>query len=338
MSALHWAAERGDAEMADDAGPCRRQARRGHAHRPVHAAAPGQPCGQRRGRRALLDAGAAVDARTAVSGVTPLHLAAAAGNPEVVSAAHRRQGRRERAEVGMGPDAADLRRLAQPGRGGEGAARARRRSRRHQRRPSTSTKHMPLDRRPSNQRREGARDVPPARTASPRRASCRRPCRPAASSTRRARCRSPRSRRPTRAAAATPRRRATRRCAQDQGGQGQQQFYDETPGLSSKGGLTALLHAARQGYLESARALLDGGARDQRGQRRRRAPARCSWRPSTASSTWRCCCSSAAPTRTWRRQDERRHAAVARSTPSGSRAPGSRSPRRWSCRRPPTWT
>ena len=30
--------------------------------------------------------------------------------------------------------------------------------------------------------------------------------------------------------------------------------------MSSKGGLTALLHAARQGHLEAARALVDGGA------------------------------------------------------------------------------
>jgi uncharacterized protein len=32
------------------------------------------------------------------------------------------------------------------------------------------------------------------------------------------------------------------------------------PPVSSKGGMTALLHAARQGYLEAAKALLDGGA------------------------------------------------------------------------------
>lgn len=32
------------------------------------------------------------------------------------------------------------------------------------------------------------------------------------------------------------------------------------PPVTSKGGLTALLHAARQGYVESARALIDGGA------------------------------------------------------------------------------
>src|SRR5262249_19877645 len=33
------------------------------------------------------------------------------------------------------------------------------------------------------------------------------------------------------------------------------------PPVSSKGGLTALLHASRQGYIDSAKALLDGGAK-----------------------------------------------------------------------------
>src|SRR6185436_8405132 len=32
------------------------------------------------------------------------------------------------------------------------------------------------------------------------------------------------------------------------------------PPVASKGGLTALLHAARQGHLEATRALVDGGA------------------------------------------------------------------------------
>ena len=32
------------------------------------------------------------------------------------------------------------------------------------------------------------------------------------------------------------------------------------PPVATKGGMTALLHAARQGYIEAAEALLDGGA------------------------------------------------------------------------------
>ena len=42
---------------------------------------------------------------------------------------------------------------------------------------------------------------------------------------------------------------------QGQGQGGQQMFFEETPGLSSKGGLTALLHAARQGHLATVTAL-----------------------------------------------------------------------------------
>ena len=32
------------------------------------------------------------------------------------------------------------------------------------------------------------------------------------------------------------------------------------PPVATKGGMTALLHAARQGYIDAAEALLDGGA------------------------------------------------------------------------------
>ena len=84
MTALHWAAERGDAELADvllyagarvDAGT-----RIGH-YTPLHLAS--------RGARAtvvevLLDAGSDPNASTTNSGTTPLHLAAATGDRAVV--------------------------------------------------------------------------------------------------------------------------------------------------------------------------------------------------------------------------------------------------------------
>ena len=44
---------------------------------------------------------------------------------------------------------------------------------------------------------------------------------------------------------------------------------------STKGGMTALHHAARQGYMDAARALLDGGANIDEVQRRATAPPRC---------------------------------------------------------------
>ncbi len=86
MTALHWAAERGDRELGEvliyagarvDAGT-----RIGH-YTPLHLAA----------RAAhgpivdlLLEAGSDPDARTTNSGTSPLHLAAAAGDPTVVGA------------------------------------------------------------------------------------------------------------------------------------------------------------------------------------------------------------------------------------------------------------
>jgi uncharacterized protein len=51
--------------------------------------------------------------------------------------------------------------------------------------------------------------------------------------------------------------------ANDRNGAGSNQNFDPeeiNPPVATKGGLTALLHAARQGHIEAARALLDGGA------------------------------------------------------------------------------
>ena len=84
MTGLHWAAERGDAELADvllyagarvDAGT-----RIGH-YTPLHLAS------RRAGAtvvEVLLDAGSDPNASTTNSGATPLHLAAATGDPAVV--------------------------------------------------------------------------------------------------------------------------------------------------------------------------------------------------------------------------------------------------------------
>ena len=82
MTALHWAADRGDAELADVLLGARAAVdgrTRNGAYTPLHLSA-------RRGHaavtRRLLEAGSAVDARTASGGATALHLASASGSAE----------------------------------------------------------------------------------------------------------------------------------------------------------------------------------------------------------------------------------------------------------------
>ena len=86
MTALHWAADRGDISLAEiliyaggnlDAGT-----RIGH-YTPLHIAG---RAGHTEIVQALLDAGANVDATTTNSGAQPIHLAAASGNAAAVSA------------------------------------------------------------------------------------------------------------------------------------------------------------------------------------------------------------------------------------------------------------
>ena len=85
MTALHWAAERGDAAMADMliiAGSNVSAVTRLGQYTPLHLAA---RSGSAPVVASLLKAGAAVSALTSTGGVTALHLAAAAGNAEVVT-------------------------------------------------------------------------------------------------------------------------------------------------------------------------------------------------------------------------------------------------------------
>jgi len=85
MTALHFAAERGDAAMTEMlvyAGANVGATTRIGQYTPLHIAS---QSGSAAVVRALLKAGASATARATTTGVTPLHLAASSGNAEVVN-------------------------------------------------------------------------------------------------------------------------------------------------------------------------------------------------------------------------------------------------------------
>ncbi len=251
MSALHWAADRGDAEltaMLVYAGANPGAVTRIGQYTPLHLAS---RAGSADAVRALLKAGAQVDAKTSTSGATPLHMAASAGVPAVVTAlldAVAEINARE-TEWGQTPliFAASLNRVEAVkvllARGADANVTSK---------VIDLQKHIPLDR-ASNQRfakvLEGTAGKNGKASPSQLQAAVQ------ASRELYVSGKLPEPEKP-----ATPAAGAAA-AAGAAGGQGaQQMFFEETPGLSSKGGLTALLHAARQGYLPAAKALLDGGA------------------------------------------------------------------------------
>jgi uncharacterized protein len=241
MTALHWAAQRGDTELASmlvyGGANVGAVTRIGH-YTPLHlAAGAGNPSVV----EALLKAGASVTATTTNTGATPLHMGAAAGNPDVIALLLDKGADidAKEAEWGQTPlifaaannrtDAIKL--LLKRGADADIASKS-------------------IDVAAASALERAARD----RTAKILEASVTKGQKPTASQLQAA-IQAARElllsgKLPPPDPNAPP------------GGRGGGNFNPEeiNPPVAAKGGLTALHHAARQGYVESVRALLDGGA------------------------------------------------------------------------------
>src|SRR5687768_8204976 len=242
MSALHWAADRGDTELAElliYAGANHSAQTRIGQYTPLHLAA---KSGSAAVASALVKAGADVNVRTTTSGVTPLHLAASAGSAETVNVLidAKADVNAKENEAGQTPliFAAGLNRVdaikALLARGAD---------------PSVTTKVIDvakfnaLDRAASDVQRkvlEGFVGKESEKPPSPSQVQ-------AAIQAGREVLRTGKIPPPDPNAPPDPRR----------------NFNPEeiNPPVATKGGMTALLHVARQGYIASAEALLDGGAK-----------------------------------------------------------------------------
>jgi uncharacterized protein len=257
MSALHWAADKGDAELTEMlvyAGANVGGVTRIGAYTPLHLAS---RAGNVAAVQALLKAGAKVDAKTSVTGATPLHLAAAAGNPAVVTAlldAKADVNARE-SEWGQTPliFAASLNRVEAIkvllGRGADANVTSK---------AVDLQQHIPLDR-ASNQRFARVLEGTAGKNGKPSPSQMQAAVQASRELYASGKLPPPEPNAGGRGGGAPGGDPAQGQGGQGQGGQ-QQQFFEETPGLSHKGGLTALLHAARQGHLAAATALVDGGA------------------------------------------------------------------------------
>ena len=262
MTALHFAAERGDAAMTEMlvyAGANVAAVTRIGQYTPLHLAS---RAGNAVVVQALIKAGADVSAKTTTSGVTPLHLAAAAGNGAVVGVLldHGADKDARESEWGQTPlmfAAADNRVAAINVLLARGAD------------PTITTKSIDiahqsqLDRAAGNfQKKVLDASVPKGQTPTPTQVQ-------AAIEASRELFASGKIPPPEEAPAGGRGGRGGRGDGRGGGSSGNpddanaaNSFNPEeiNPAVSNKGGMTALLHAARQGHLEAVRALLDGGA------------------------------------------------------------------------------
>jgi uncharacterized protein len=242
MSALHWAAERGDAELADMlifAGANISAVTRIGQYTPLHLAA---QAGNAVVAKAIIKGGADVNATTTNSGVTPLHLAASSGNVDVISALVDAKANVNAKEIEAGQTplifAASLNRAEAVktllARGADASITTK---------VVDIAKYSALDRAAAEKQRQVISGF--VAKDSEAKAS------------------------PSQVAAAIEAGREIMRSGKipprDPNAPvdpNVRNFNPEeiNPPVATKGGMTALLHAARQGYLEAATALLDGGA------------------------------------------------------------------------------
>ncbi|HZR24366.1 MAG TPA: ankyrin repeat domain-containing protein [Vicinamibacterales bacterium] len=240
MTALHFAAQRGDADLAAMllyAGANVSAVTRIGSYTPLHIAA---QSGSASVAEALINAGADVKARTSTTGVTPLHLAAEAGSVAVIDVlvAHGAEINAREAEWGQTPlifAAANNRVDAIKSLLAKGAD------------PKIASKSIDVAHELQLDRAALALQKKILETTVPK------------------------GEQPTAAQLQAAIHAARELLAsgkippKDPGpaDDSLRQGFDPeeiNPPVAAKGGLTALLHAARQGYIDSAKALLDGGA------------------------------------------------------------------------------
>jgi ankyrin repeat protein len=251
MTALHWAAERGDAEMTAmlvyGGANVAAVTRIGH-YTPLHLAA---RAGRLMAVKTLIAEGADVAARTTTSGVTPLHLAATAGNADVATVLLENDAapNARESEWGQTPlmfaaadNRADVIRVLLGG-GADPAV--------------TSTtidlaKQEALDR-AALQRQVKILEATVPQGQKPTASQVRAAIQAARELLQSGQLPPPEK---TEGASADPATTA----AGAAGSPANANPEEINPPVSAKGGLTALLHAVRQGNGEAAQALLDGGA------------------------------------------------------------------------------